>query len=94
MQFCWRWRGKVVSAIRIANIIRPLPAAAVVFHPPVSRGTAKVAILLAAVPSGFFGLLFAVNRRLVSVTAGSLVTASISLSTVTLAVAIAVPFPH
>ena len=54
----------------------------------------KVAILLAAVPSGFFGILLAVNYRLDSATAGSMVTASTVLSIVTMAIAIAVLFPH
>ena len=53
-----------------------------------------MAILLAAVPSGFFGILFAVNYRLDSATAGSMVTASTVFSIVTMAIAIAVLFPH
>src|SRR3546814_8584653 len=53
-----------------ANIIRPLLTAAAVFALPVPAEIAKVAILLAAVPSGFFGILFAVNYRLDSATAG------------------------
>ena len=55
--------------------------------------TAKVAILLAAVPSGFFGILFAVSYRLNSGTAGSMVLASTILSVVTMAVAIAILYP-
>jgi malonate transporter len=65
---------KVVSATWIANIIWPLLTATVAFHPPFSMETAKVAILLAAVPSGFFGILFAVNYRLDSATTLSMVT--------------------
>ena len=60
---------------------------------PISADVAKVAILLMAVPSGFFGILFAVNYRLDSAAAGSMVTASTVLSIVTMAIAIAFLFP-
>jgi malonate transporter len=46
------WR--IVAATGMADIVRPLLTAAVVFVLPVSAEIAKVAILLAAVPSGFF----------------------------------------
>ena len=84
---------KVVAAIGVAGIIRPLLTAAVVLILPVSADTAKTAVLLGAVPSGFFGILFAVNYRLDSATAGSMVTASTGFSIVTMAIAIAVLFP-
>ncbi|CAH2409606.1 AEC family transporter [Mesorhizobium escarrei] len=90
----FRLDWKVVSATWIADIIRPLLTAAVVFLLPVSTETGKVAILLAAMPSGFFGILFAVNYRLDSATMGSMVAASTVLSIVTMAIAIAVLFPH
>ena len=75
-----------------ADVIRPLLAAAVVFVLPVAPDTARTAILLAAVPSGFFGILFAVNYRLDSATAGSMVIASTVFSIVTMAIAIAMLF--
>jgi malonate transporter and related proteins len=84
---------KVISATLLANIVRPLLTAAVVFLLPVSPETAHVAILLAAVPSGFFGILFAVNYRLDSTAAGSMVIASTVLSIITMAIAIAVLYP-
>lgn len=84
---------QVAGATLTADIIRPLLTAAFVFVLPVSAETAKVAILIAAVPSGFFGILFAVNYRLDSATAGSMVIASTVLSIVTMAVAIVVLFP-
>jgi malonate transporter len=46
------------------------------------------------VPSGFFGILFAVNYRLDPGTSGSMVTASTVFSIVTMAIAITVLFPH
>ncbi len=57
------------------------------------RDRAGPAILLAAVPSGFFGILFAVNYRLDSATIGSMVIASTVFSIVTMAIAIAMLFP-
>jgi malonate transporter len=85
---------KVVAATAASDIIRPLLAVAVVYCFPISSEAAKTAILLAAVPSGFFGILFAINYRLDSGTAGSMVIASTGFSIVTLAIAIAVLFSH
>lgn len=90
-QFRLDW--KIVGATAMGNIIRPLLTAAVVVALPISADAVKVAILLAAVPSGFFGILFAVNYRLDYATAGSMVLASTVLSIVTMAVAIAVLYP-
>jgi malonate transporter and related proteins len=84
---------KVVAATAASDIVRPLLAVAVVHIVPVPPDVAKTAILLAAVPSGFFGILFAVNYRLDSATAGSMVTASTVFSIVTMALAIALLFP-
>lgn len=86
------WR--VVAATAMADIIRPLLATAVVFALPVSAEIARSAILLATVPSGFFGILFAVNYRLDSAAIGSMVTASTIFSILTMAIAISVLFPH
>jgi malonate transporter len=84
---------KIVGATALADIIRPLLAAALVFTLPVPAETAKIAVLLATVPSGFFGILFAVNYRLDSGAAGSMVTASTVFSIITMAIAIALLFP-
>lgn len=89
-QFDW----KVFGATATADLIRPLLAVAVVAVAPVSAEVGKVAILLAAVPSGFFGILFAVNYRLDPGTAGSMVTASTVVSILTMAIAITVLFPR
>ncbi|MBY3537543.1 AEC family transporter [Rhizobium laguerreae] len=85
---------KVVNATIVADLVRPLLTASIVLLLPISSDTAKVAILLAAVPSGFFGILFAVNYRLDSGTTGSMVIASTISSIVTLAIAIALLYPH
>jgi len=89
--FSLDWR--IVGATAIADIVRPLLAATVVFSLPIPDETARIAVLLAAVPSGFFGILFAVNYRLNSGAAGSMVTASTVFSIITMAVAIALLFP-
>ena len=86
------WR--IIRATAVADIVRPLLAAAVVFSLPIPAETARIAVLLAAVPSGFFGILFAVNYKLNSAAAGSMVTASTIVSIVTMAIAIVVLFPH
>lgn len=87
-EFDW----KIVGATALADIVRPLLAAAVVLVLPVSAEIAKTAILFAAVPAGFFGILFAVSYRLDSPTVGSMVTGSTLVSAVTMAVVIAVMF--
>ncbi|MDR6661301.1 malonate transporter [Tardiphaga robiniae] len=90
----FRLDWKVVAATAASDIMRPLLAAAIVYLCPISPEAAKTVILLAAVPSGFFGILFAVNYRLDSATTGSMVIASTVFSIATLATAILVLFPH
>jgi len=85
---------KVMWATIVADIARPALTAAVVFALPVSSEIAKVAILMAVVPSGFFGILFAVNYRLQSATLGSMVLASTLFSILPMSIAIAFLFPH
>jgi len=89
----FRLNWRVVGATGVADIVRPLLTAAVVLVFPVSAELAKVAVLLAAVPAGFFGILFAVSYRLDSATTGSMVFASTGFSIVTMAIAIAVLSP-
>jgi malonate transporter len=90
----FRLDAKVVSATAMADVVRPLAAAALVFLLPTTAEMARTAILLAAVPSGFFGILFAVSYRKDSATPGSMVLASTVVSAITLAIAIAVLFPR
>jgi malonate transporter len=90
----FRLDSKIVAATIASDIVRPLLAVAVIRVIPVAPDAAKTAILLAAVPSGFFGILFAVNYRLDSARAGSMVIASTAFSVVTLAIAIATLFPN
>jgi malonate transporter len=90
----FRLDWKIIAATLASDIVRPLLAVAVIRIIPVAPDAAKTAILLAAVPSGFFGILFAVNYRLDSARAGSMVIASTAFSVVTLAVVIAMLFPQ
>ena len=83
----------VVGATVLADVGRPLLAAAVVFALPIPAETAKMAILICAVPSGFFGILFAANYRLDSAVIGSMVVASTLFSAGALAAVIASLFP-
>jgi malonate transporter len=85
---------EVVSATVVANIIRPLMTAAIVIAVPNSEVTFKISILLAAVPSGFFGILFAVNYRVDYATMGSMVMASTIFSAVTMATTIVLLYPN
>jgi malonate transporter and related proteins len=89
----FRLNWKVVIATAIGDIGRPALTAAVALALPIPLETAKVAILIAAVPSGFFGILFAVNYRLDSGVIGSMVIASTLFSAVTLSAAIAILLP-
>jgi malonate transporter len=86
------WR--IIVATGASDVLRPLIAVAVVHLFPIAPDTANTAILLAAVPSGFFGILFAVSYRLDSATVGSMVSASTGFSIVTMAIAIATLFSH
>jgi malonate transporter len=90
----FRLDWKIVGATGTADVIRPLLAAAIVHVFPVPSEVAKVSILFAAVPSGFFGILFAETYRVRSPEVGSIVISSTVFSIATLAIAIAVLFPH
>ena len=90
----FRLDWKIVAATVASDIVRPLLAVALIYLIPITQDAAKTAILLAATTSGFFGILFAVNYRLDSARAGSMVIASTGFSVVTLAIAIALLFPH
>ncbi|SHG59719.1 malonate transporter [Kaistia soli DSM 19436] len=85
------WR--ILGATAVADIARPLLALAIVALVPVSTETARLVILIAAVPSGFFGILFGISYRQDSAALGSMVAASTIVSIATLAIAIALLFP-
>jgi malonate transporter len=89
-----RLDGTVLGATVTAGVIRPVLVAAIVFILPVPSEIAKASVLLAAVPSGFFGILFAVDYQLGSAEAGSMVIASTVFSIATLVITIGILFPQ
>jgi malonate transporter and related proteins len=90
----FRLDWNVAGATILSNVFRPLLALAIVAMLPLPPAIAKVSVLLAALPSGFFGILFGVNYRVGSAEAGSMVIASTVFSVVSLAVTIALLYPQ
>jgi malonate transporter len=84
----FRLNGNVATGTLLKNVVHPLIAAALVWAlaPPPTIG--REAILLCAVPTGFFGILFGLRNGVVSQDAGSTLIASTLLSAVTLPIAI------
>jgi malonate transporter len=85
---------KVVGATGMADIVRPALAGVVAVMLRLPPEETKTAVLLGAIPSGFFGILFAINYRLDSAATGSMVIASTIFSIVTMVITIALLFPH
>jgi malonate transporter and related proteins len=90
----FRLDWKVVCATAASDVMRPLLAAAIVYIFPVSSEIVRGSILLAAVPSGFFGILFAETYQVRSHGMGSTVIASTVFSILTLAITIGILFPQ
>ncbi|MFF2324287.1 AEC family transporter [Agrobacterium sp. NPDC058088] len=84
----------VVAATLLSNIAQPLFVFGLTRIIPTSPDIAAVAILLAALPSGFFGILFGVNYNVASREAGSMVIASTICSMVTVGAAILFLYPR
>jgi malonate transporter len=82
-----------VYAAGMTNLIQPSLVAAIVFIFPFQAEIAKLAILLAALPSGFFGILFGVRYRQDTAAAGAMIIASTLLSIVTLPIVMAILYP-
>ena len=80
--------GNVLSGTLLKNVAHPLLAAALVLALAAPPVIGREAIILSAVPSGFFGILFGLRYRVVSVDAGSTLIASSLLSAGTLPAAI------
>jgi malonate transporter and related proteins len=86
----FRLNGNVTSGTLLKNLAQPLLAATLVlaFAPQPLIG--REAIILCAVPSGFFGILFGLRYGVVSEEAGSTLIASWLLSAGSLPLAILV----
>jgi malonate transporter len=84
----FRPSGSVVSATLLKNAVQPLLAAALVPALVASPMIGREAIMLCAVPAGFFGILFGLRYGVVSPEAGSALIASSILSGATIPAAI------
>ena len=84
----FRLDGNVIVSTFLKNIVHPLVAFAIVKALPMPPDVARAAILLSAVPSGFFGILFGLRYGIQSQEAGSTLIASSVSSALTLAAAI------
>ena len=78
----------VISGALLKNVAQPLFVAGLVILLPMHKDTARAAILLTALPSGFFGVLFGLRYGIVSHEAGSTLIVSTILSGLTLATAL------
>jgi malonate transporter len=74
------------------NVLQPLLTALLAL-PLLDGAEARVAVMLMAVPSGAFGVLFAVRYGVASVEIGTMLIASTLLSTLTLTAAILLCLP-
>ncbi len=89
----FRMNRNVVGATLLGNIVRPVLVLGAVSILPVPADIGHAAVLLAALPGGFFGILFGVSYKQASAETGSMVIASTVFSAVTLTVAILFLFP-
>jgi malonate transporter len=83
----------VISGALLKNLAQPLFVAGLIMLLPMHRDTARAAILLTALPSGFFGVLFGLRYGVQSHEAGSTLIVSTILSAVTLAAALILTAP-
>ena len=82
--------ANVLSGALLKNVVHPLLAVGLILALPMDRDTARAALLLCALPSGFFGVLFGLRYGLEFHIAGSTLIVSSLASIVTLAVALVV----
>ncbi|MBP0595862.1 AEC family transporter [Paraburkholderia sp. LEh10] len=85
-----RLDAQALFGVLLSNIVQPLLAFALVSLLALPATVAGQAVLLAAIPSGSFGILFGLPYGVKDVSAGSTLVASGLLSAVTLSVAILV----
>ena len=78
----------VLSATFLKNVMHPLFVVGLILALPMDRDTARAALLLCALPSGFFGVLFGLRYGLESRVAGSTLIVSSLASVVTVSVAL------
>jgi malonate transporter len=83
-----RLNANVGVCVLIKNIVFPLVAYAIALAVGMSGEIARLAILLTAIPTGFFGILFGLNYGVKSQTIGSTLALSSLVSVITLTAAI------
>jgi predicted permease len=83
-----RLDANVAVGVLMKNIVLPLVACAIALALGISGEIARKAILLTALPAGFFGMLFGLNYGVRSQAIGSTLTLSYLVSVVTLTAAI------
>jgi malonate transporter len=85
----FRLNGNVVLATVVVTVIQPLLAFVVARALGASPDVLKMSVLMAALPSGFFGILFGANAGFSSEDSGAIVIASTVAGAGTLALSIA-----
>ena len=78
----------VLSGTLLKNVVHPLLVVGLILVLPMDHDTARAALLLCALPSGFFGVLFGLRYGLESQVAGSTLIVSSVASVVTLSAAL------
>ena len=89
----FRLNGNVAIGTITANMLQPALVWGLTLVLAIPTDQARIAILLAAMPSGFFGILFGINYKNVSENVGSTVIASTVLSLATVGFVIYFFFP-
>jgi malonate transporter len=84
----FRFNTSVISQTLVSNLGHPLLVAGLAWVFMVAPSTAREAIVLAALPSGFFGILFGLRFGTASEVAGTTLIASTLLSALSLSAAI------
>jgi malonate transporter and related proteins len=83
-----RLNANVGVSVFLKNIVLPLVAYAIALALGMSGEIAREAILLTALPTGFFGILFGLNYGVRSQAIGSMLTLSYLVGVITLTAAI------
>jgi malonate transporter len=84
----FEWSANVLSSVLLKNIVHPLVAFGIVRWLRMPPDIGRAAIIISAIPSGFFGVLFGLRYGVQSRAAGSTLIASSVLGALTLAAAI------
>jgi malonate transporter len=90
----FRLDGNVALSVLLKNIVHPLIAVIIVKLLRMPPELARAAILISAIPSGFFGVLFGLRYGVAPEEAGSTLIASSLLSAITIAAAIYLTAPR